>query len=119
MTIRDHSLTVWRARPLTVATIGVAMLASACGSSNSSSPTTAPHPSGVLNVKRVELAITQSILTERHQHANVRCPKGVLQEQGLTFKCIATTHSDKRTIRTVFTVFQRNGRGSVYYQSPK
>ena len=102
----------------------MAMLVGACGAGGSKPTTTstaaaAAHPTGILNVRRVELAISQSIRVDRHLRAKVHCPKGVLQEKGLTFTCAATTYSHKHRVTTVFTVFQRNNVGGVYYQSPK
>jgi hypothetical protein len=74
---------------------------------------------GVLDIKRVELAIEQSIMTKRHTRATVHCPAGILQEQGLTFTCVARTYDHRRALTTIFTVFQRDSRGNVYYQSPQ
>lgn len=100
---------------------------SACGGSSSSSSTTAASsaagaaalPSHLLNTKRVALAIEQSIFTERKLHSKVTCPPAVPQQKGRTFSCVAATHSHKRSVKTVFTVFQKDGAGQVYYASPK
>lgn len=120
--ITRNGRVVSRALILLATALAVGILVSACGSSTPSSTTTAAavrHATGVLDTKRVELAIAQSIMAKRHLRAKVRCPSGVLQEQGLTFACIATTYSHRRPLKTVFTVFQRDSRGNVYYQSPQ
>jgi hypothetical protein len=114
--------TIRRARWL--ATAGLAgLVLSACGSSSSSSSTAtttaAQVPTHLLNTKRVALAIEQSILSERQLHAKVTCPAAVPQAKGRTFTCLAATQSHRQRVRTVFTVFQQNDLGKVYYASPK
>jgi hypothetical protein len=92
-----------------------------CGGSSKliSSSSTTPRSNGVLNTKQVAKAIVHSIFVKRHLHATVICPPNVPEEQGHTFTCIATTHSHHKPVHTTFTVFQRNGHGGVYYQSPQ
>ena len=113
--------TVRRARWF--AAVGLAgVVLSACGSSGSSSSSTTAAvklPTHLLNTKRVALAIQQSILSERQLHATVACPPAVPQAKGRTFTCIAATQSHRQRVRTVFTVFQQNNLGKVYYASPK
>jgi hypothetical protein len=89
----------------TAATIG------ACGSSMSSSSSTAAKTD--LNTLHIQRAIEQSILAQRHVHAKVVCPKVVPQEKGHNFTCIATV--GKTT--TPFAVIQRNDGGYVTYQA--
>jgi hypothetical protein len=88
-----------------------------CGSSSSSN--SGSTPTRLLNTKRVELAIKDSIRLKRHLHATVRCPAGVVQQKGLTFHCTASTKSGKSRLKTIFTVSQTNGAGGVYYASPQ
>jgi hypothetical protein len=99
----------------------VALALSACGSSASSSTQTKATalPTHLLNTKRVALAIEQSILSERRLHSKVTCPTVVPQQKGRSFTCVATTATHKRSVKTVFTVFQKNGQGNVTYASPK
>ncbi len=111
-----------RGRAWVAAALAVGVLVCACGSSKPTSSTTAAlarRATGVLDIKRVELAIEQSIMTKRHTRATVHCPAGILQEQGLTFTCVARTYDHRRALTTIFTVFQRDSRGNVYYQSPQ
>jgi hypothetical protein len=84
---------------------------SACGSSTSSSSTPAPKIN--LNTPHIERAIEQSILSERHVHAKVICPKAVPQQKGHNFTCIATV--GKTT--TPFAVIQQNNAGYVTYHA--
>lgn len=84
---------------------------SACGSSTTSSSTATPKID--LSTPRVERAIELSILSERHVHAKVVCPKVVPQEKGHNFTCIATV--GKTT--TPFAVTQQNGSGYVTYHA--
>jgi hypothetical protein len=93
----------------------VAMLATAttmvaCGSSTSSGSTKAKVN---LNTPHVERAIEQSILSERHVHAKVTCPKVVPQQKGHNFTCIATV----RKTTTPFVVVQQNNGGYVTYHA--
>ena len=79
-----------------------------CGGSGSGAKTVAPI---ILDTKRVERAIEDSILTKRGITAQVDCPSGVHQGKGLTFLCVATT----RAGRTTFVVHQRDDEGNVVY----
>lgn len=103
---------------------GLAVLAvlglGACGGSSPNASTKAAT-SGTLNTPRVALAIQQSILSERHIRAQVVCPPNVPQKKGLTFTCVATTFTKKghHAVHTMFSVFQTDSAGHVYYQSPK
>ncbi|MFL5824251.1 MAG: hypothetical protein ACJ764_12520 [Solirubrobacteraceae bacterium] len=112
-----------RRTALATATVLSAVALAACG--GSSTPTASQSGkapiNGHLNTARVALAIQQSILSERHVHAKVVCPPNVPQEKGLSFTCVATTYTTKghHPIHTLFTVFQKDSNGNVYYQSPK
>jgi hypothetical protein len=70
-----------------------------------------PAPLVVLDSARVERAIAQSILAQRHLHATVSCPAAVLQQAGLKFTCFATIAGR----RYPFEVTQVNGHGQVSY----
>jgi hypothetical protein len=84
---------------------------SACGSSSSSSSTSSAKTN--LNTPHVERAIARSILSERHVHAKVVCPRVVPQQKGHNFTCIATV--GKTT--TPFAVAQQNNAGYVTYRA--
>jgi len=88
---------------------------SACGSSSSSSNPTpeSSTPSAILNTHRIELAIKQSILSERHIHATVTCPSVVPQQKSRNFACIATIG----TTKTPFAVIQTDNSGHVTYHA--
>ena len=113
------------------------MAVSACGSSTPAKAKTSKSSTGPagtatqsaatnsekhLNTNTIAVAIEASIEQEKHIKARVTCPEDVLQKQGLTFSCIATTYSlisgKKVPIHTTFTVTQRNDLGNVYYSSP-
>jgi hypothetical protein len=101
-----------------IATLSTAALLSACGSSTSSTSSTSATskgstPTAILNTRHVALAIEQSILSERHIHAKVFCPKVVPQQKDRNFACIATTGKTK----TPFAVTQRNSKGYVTYHA--
>lgn len=68
----------------------------------------------ILDTKRVERAIEQSILAERRVTADVDCPAGVQQRRGLTFRCVATTKAGT----TTFVVRQQDDKGNVTYAAP-
>lgn len=78
-----------------------------CGGSD------APKPKEVviLDTKKVEQAIEDSIKSERKITADVDCPSGVHQGRDLTFRCVAKTKSGS----TVFVVQQTDDKGSVEY----
>jgi hypothetical protein len=95
-----------RGTGLGLAAILCGVLIAGCGGSDS--PAEAPV---ILDTKRVERAIEESILTKRGVTADVDCPSGVHQGKGLTFDCVATTKSGK----TSFVVKQPDGNGNVQY----
>jgi hypothetical protein len=74
----------------------------ACGSS---------EPTTILNTEKVESAIEQSIVNQRDQVADVSCPSGVHQQNGLVFTCWATVGSND----TPFVVTQTDAAGHVRY----
>jgi Domain of unknown function (DUF4333) len=82
-----------------------------CGDSGSDGKAKAPI---ILDTKRVERAIEDSILTKRNIKADVDCPSGVHQGRGLTFDCVATTRAGK----TTFVVHQQDDKGNVVYAAP-
>jgi hypothetical protein len=98
-----------------VAALAATALMSACGSSSSSSNPTpeSSTPIAILNTHRIELAIKQSILSERHLHARVTCPSVVPQQKGRNFACIATIG----TTKTPFAVIQTDSSGHVTYHA--
>jgi hypothetical protein len=98
-----------------VAALAATALMSACGSSSSSSRPTleASTPTAILNTHRIELAIKQSILSERHIHAKVVCPSVVPQQKSRNFACIATVG----TTKTPFAVIQTDNSGHVIYHA--
>jgi hypothetical protein len=98
-----------------LAALAGATLIGACGSSTPSTSSTPESsiPRAILNTSHVALAIEQSILSERHIHAKVSCPKVVPQQKGRNFACIATTGKTK----TPFAVTQQNSRGYVTYRA--
>jgi hypothetical protein len=77
-----------------------------CGGSDA-----APDPVVILDTKKVERAIEDSIRSARSITADVDCPSGVHQGEGLTFRCAAKT----RRGTTVFVVEQMDDKGSVEY----
>jgi hypothetical protein len=95
-----------------VAALAVAAILGACGSSSSSSSSSTSAKTN-LNTPHVERAIEQSILSERHVHAKVVCPRVVLQQKGHNFTCIAKV--GKNT--TPFAVVQQNNNGYVTYHA--
>ncbi len=101
---------MWGSVALVLA-FAISTMLAACGSSTSSSSSTAAKVN--LNTPHIELAIEKSILSQRHVHARVICPKIVPQEKGRNFTCIATV--GKNT--TPFAVTQQNNKGYVTYQA--
>ena len=87
------------------ALIAASLLLAACGSSEATT---------ILNTEKVELAIEQSILSQRDQEADVSCPSGVHQQEDLVFSCVATVSSGD----TRFVVTQTDGSGHVRYEAP-
>jgi hypothetical protein len=98
-----------------VAMLAGAGLISACGSSSSGSTTSTKIN---LDTPHVARAIEQSILSERHVHAKVSCPAVILQQQGKSFVCIATTRNGKGAAsKTPFAVTEQNDKGYVTYRA--
>jgi hypothetical protein len=98
-----------------VAALAATVSMSACGSSSPSSKLTpeTPTPIAILNTHRIELAIKQSIISERHIHAKVTCPSVVPQQKSRNFACIATIG----TTKTPFAVIQTDNSGHVTYHA--
>jgi uncharacterized protein DUF4333 len=95
----------WLGRSLVAGMLVAASLAAAaCGSSGS--PTT-------LNTAKVERAIEHSSLAQRGVHAQVSCPSGVPQKEGLVFSCTAVVgHASTR-----FVVIEQDDSGHVHYEA--
>jgi hypothetical protein len=92
-------------RSLAVGVLVAASLAlTACGSSK---------PATILNTEKVERAIEQTSLTQRGKHAQVSCPSGVHQKEGLVFSCTALV----KRASTRFVVTELNGSGHVHYEA--
>jgi hypothetical protein len=87
------------------ALVAAGLVFAACGSS--------PR-AAILNIEKVESSIKQSILSQRNREADVSCPSGVHQQEGLVFTCVATV----RSVDTRFVVTQTDGSGDVYYIAP-
>ncbi|HXR29319.1 MAG TPA: DUF4333 domain-containing protein [Solirubrobacteraceae bacterium] len=68
-------------------------------------------PLVVLDVTRVQRAITASILAQRRLRATVSCPVTVLQQAGVRFTCTATVGGR----RYPFEVTEVNANGQVRY----
>ncbi len=68
-------------------------------------------PLVVLKIARVERAIEQSILGQRHLHATATCPAEVIQEAGIVFTCTAAVAGQ----RYPFAVTEVDGDGHVRY----
>jgi hypothetical protein len=68
-------------------------------------------PLVVLDSAKVRAAIAASILRQRNLHANVTCPKVILQRQGVRFVCTATEHGRS----TPFDVVETDEHGHVRY----
>jgi ABC-type Fe3+-hydroxamate transport system substrate-binding protein len=97
-----------------VLAFAIATTLAACGSSTSSTSSSSSTSAKVnLNTPHIERAIELSILSQRHVHAKVVCPKVVPQKKGHDFTCVATV--DKNT--TPFAVVQQNNSGYVTYQA--
>ncbi|MGI8801795.1 MAG: DUF4333 domain-containing protein [Solirubrobacteraceae bacterium] len=77
------------------------VLLAACGSS----------PPTILNTEKIERAIEQSSLTQRHKRVNVTCPAGVHQTKGLVFACTAVFRGGT----TRFVVTEVDGAGNIHY----
>ncbi len=88
-----------------VALLGAGLAFAAFGSSDS--PT-------ILNTQEVESAIEQSIMDQRGKKADVACPSGVHQKEGLVFSCDAVVNAGA----TRFVVTEVDGSGNVHYEAP-
>src|SRR5271163_4664026 len=102
-----------RIRRAAIAAVACAALVGACGSSGSSSTATTS-----LNTTLVAKSIEESVLSKRHLHVTVTCPANVVQEEGKTFVCTATSHSAKNpstVVTTPFKVTVQNNKGFVTY----
>jgi hypothetical protein len=92
-------------RPLAGGVLVAASIAvTACGSSGS--PAT-------INANTIERAIADSSLAQRGIHAQVSCPSGVPDKQGLVFYCTAVVNRGS----TTFVVTELNGSGAVHYEA--
>jgi hypothetical protein len=89
---------------IAVALTAGSLVLGACGSSD---------PTTILNTQKVESAIEQSILNQRGQVADVSCPSGVHQQDGLVFTCWAAVGSND----TPFVVAQTDASGHVRYEA--
>jgi hypothetical protein len=87
--------------------IASALTLGACGKSAT------PTDVIILNTEKVERAIEKSSLDQRGTRAQVSCPSGVHQKQGLKFSCTAVVKSDS----TRFEVTQLDGAGRVHYEA--
>lgn len=87
--------------------VATCLALSACG--------TAGTPTAVttLNTEKIERAIERSSLEQRGRRAQVSCPPGVHQKQGLAFSCTAIVKGDA----TRFVVTQLDGSGRVHYEA--
>jgi hypothetical protein len=66
-----------------------------------------------LTTVAVERAVAQSILTQHHLHATVKCPSKVPQTAGLVFTCAASLDVGTYPV----SVTETNGSGHVRYQN--
>jgi uncharacterized lipoprotein YajG len=97
-------------RAATLTALALVCLAGCGGTTRTVNVTT---PATILDTERVERAIEASILQQRHVSATVTCPSGVVQRQGVTFVCIATTQKGT----TPFDVTQTDSAGHVSYRA--
>ncbi len=65
----------------------------------------------VLDIARVQKAIGDSILSQRHLHSAVTCPVEVIQQARVRFTCTATIAG----LRYPFAVTELNSDGQVRY----
>jgi Domain of unknown function (DUF4333) len=68
-------------------------------------------PLVILNIRKVESAITSSILSQRHLKAAVSCPAEVLEQAGTNFTCTASINGS----RYPFAVTETDDNGHVRY----
>jgi hypothetical protein len=83
---------------------GSSLLLDACSSSDSIA---------TLNSGKIEWAIAQSSLAQRGQRAQVSCPSGIPQMEGLKFSCTAVVGS----VSTRFVVVEQDESGHVRYEA--
>jgi hypothetical protein len=69
-------------------------------------------PLVILDIQKVQRAITTSILTQRHLRAVVVCPAEVIEQAGVRFTCTARVNG----ARYPFAVTETNGHGNVRYE---
>jgi hypothetical protein len=86
-----------------------------CGGSSSHDAKTTQQGSAatqrLLDIKKVEAAITDSIRSQRHTKAVVSCPRPIKQAKGVDFVCKAKSKYGV----TPFAVVQRDAAGHVTY----
>jgi hypothetical protein len=70
-----------------------------------------PAPLVVLDTAKIQRAIARSILQQRSLRATVACPKAVIQQAGLAFRCTAIVRGRSYP----FEVTQVDGAGHVRY----
>jgi hypothetical protein len=80
-----------------------------CGSSGSGGDVSKKY----LNNEKLERAIEQSVLAQRHREVAVSCPPFVRIKKGATFNCTAATR--RGTVR--FLVRIKDDRGNVHYET--
>jgi hypothetical protein len=68
-------------------------------------------PLTVLDIARVERAIRDSVLIQRHVRSTVSCPAEVIQQAGIVFSCTANIHHQSYP----FEVTQVDSNGHVRY----
>ena len=68
----------------------------------------------ILDTKKVERAIEETVMQKRGIKVDVDCPSGVHQAKGLTFRCVATP---ARGRPTTFVVDQVDDNGDVRFRA--
>jgi hypothetical protein len=110
-----HFNRMWVGRSMYVGSLLLASIAvSACGSSSPAAKTgstPATTTGRILDTHKVEQAIERSALAQRGEHAQVTCPTGVHQANGLVFSCTAVVGRAS----TRFIVTELDGSGHVHY----
>ena len=101
-----HSSRSHRRALLAATAVAATLGLTACGE-ESADPT-------ILDTEKVERAIEDSSLTQRGAEAQVSCPSGVHQKEGLSFDCTAVAGGGS----TRFVVTQVDGSGQVHYEAP-
>ena len=111
----ERVVSLRRGAIVAIAALSCAALVSACGSSKSSTESTAKTN---VDTAKVALSIEQTILAKRRLHAKVVCPAAVPAVTGATFECVATstgTNPPHTVTKTPFVVTIQNPRGYVTY----